>query len=80
MGNVTFTFKSDKTFTETMPGVTTANVMSGTYEVKDKEVDLTMTNFGGVTMPKGSPDQTQAATLSDDGKQLTIGPVTLTKQ
>lgn len=76
MGSTTMTFKADNTF-EAKAG--TVTFLSGKYEVKGTEVDLTPSQAGGVSMNgvTGGPAQ---ATLSADGKSLSLGPVTYTKQ
>ena len=79
MGSVSVTFKADKTFQESLPGLSSGAIMSGTYEVKDKEVDMKLTNMGGTAVPTAG-QESQPATLSGDGKTLTVAGVSLTKQ
>jgi hypothetical protein len=74
----TLTFKGDKTFEADMAGSTTP-IFAGTYETKDKEVDLTLTKSGGIQVPDAGK-QAVPATVSDDGKTLTFMGSTFTKQ
>src|SRR5579862_6372562 len=66
--SMTMEFKADKTFSGPM--------MGGTYELSDHTVTLKMTTVMGMDMSK-LPNATtnkssETATLSDDGKTLTI--------
>lgn len=77
-GAGSLTFKGDKTFEASLPGATTP-MLTGTYEVKDKEVDMTMAQMAGQPIPKAD-QQVVPGTLSDDGKQMTFQGATFIKQ
>ncbi len=77
-GAVSLNFKGDGTFEAMAPNSTTP-VFSGTYTVKDKTVEMTMTKMMGMEAPK-SAQTAENITLSDDGKTMTIQGLTFTKQ
>jgi hypothetical protein len=78
-GNVELDVKGDKTF-EAKSGPGATPVFSGTWEQKDKSLVMTMTKFGGTDVPAGTPNQTETATISDDGKQISVQGMSFTKQ
>jgi len=72
------TINADKTF-EAKVGDAKEASLSGTWEAKDKEISLNATKAGGIELPKEA-QKPQTATLSDDGKSITMDGVSLTKQ
>src|SRR5579863_6204178 len=78
-GSMTMEFKADKTFTGPM--------MEGTYEMNGHTISVKPTKMLGMDiskLPNANAVQTEQATLSDDGKSITIpskngSPVKLVK-
>jgi|GEM_PF-6268031 len=68
MGSMTF--KGDKTFELTMEGLKDP-AASGTWELKDKVITMTGTKTNGTDIPPAA-QKPETATLSEDGKSITI--------
>ncbi len=72
------TFKADKTFEVKMTSSESAAI-SGTWELKDKEVSVKALKIAGMDIPANA-QKPETAQLSDDGKRMTIQGVSFVKQ